>query len=121
MSKKAFTQASLPFHGDSLGQYLRVFNRRTGRELGYLGNISRNGLMLITRWRVQADAVFNMRIVLPGTLLGKTYVDFDARCQWCRPDIDAESFDSGYTVVQSSMNYDLLIEALRRYFSFSEE
>ncbi|WP_281647929.1 PilZ domain-containing protein [Parendozoicomonas sp. Alg238-R29] len=121
MSKKAFTQAPLPFHGDSLSSYLKVYNRRTGRELGYLGNISTNGLMLITRWRMQCEAEFNMRIVLPEPMLGKKYVDFDARCQWCRPDIDAESFDSGYVVLTSTVNYDLLISALQYYFSFSDD
>ena len=118
MSKKAFTQAPLPFYVESLDSYLKVYNRRTGREVGYIGNISRNGLMLITRWRMQTDGVFNLRVVLPGASQTKKYVDFDARCQWCRPDIDAESFDSGYTIVSSSVNYDCLIETLRYYFSF---
>ncbi|CAM3691533.1 PilZ domain-containing protein [Parendozoicomonas haliclonae] len=118
MSKKAFTQVSLPFVRDNLASFLKVYNRRTGRELGYIGNISRNGLMLITRWRVQTDTVFHLRIVLPDDLQTNCYVDFDARCQWCRPDIDAESFDSGYTVIASSVNYDTLIDSLRGYFSF---
>ncbi len=120
MSKKTHQRAPLPFFRESLGHYLKVFNRRTGRELGYIGNISRNGLMLITRWRMQTNGVFNMRIALPDSIAGPKYVDFDARCQWCRPDVDAESFDSGYTVIASSVNYDQLIETLRSYFSFPD-
>ncbi len=121
MSKRAFTQASLPIVRENLACFLKVYNRRTGRELGYIGNISRNGLMLITRWRVQTDSVYHLRIVLPDGLYTNRYMDFDARCQWCRPDIDSESFDSGYTVVTSSVNFDGFIDCLRNYFSFRQE
>ncbi len=118
MSKRPFTSASLPYIRENLHHFLRVYNRRTGRELGYVGNISRNGLMLITRWRVQTDTVFHLRIVLPSDQNQHCYVDFDARCQWCQPDIDSESFDSGYSIVASSVNFESLIETLRQYFSF---
>ncbi len=118
MSKKAFTQGSLTYVRENLCHFLKIYNRRTGRELGYVGNISRNGLMMITRWRVQTDTVFHLRIVLPDSQGRHCYVDFDARCQWCQPDIDGESFDSGYSIVASSVNYDSLVDTLRQYFSF---
>ena len=118
MSKKAFAQKEFTIHGNKLDNFLKVYNRRTGRELGYIGNISRNGLMLITRFRMETGTVFNMRIALPEAWMNKQYIDFDARCQWCRPDVDAESFDSGYIITQNSIHYDELIEALRHYFSF---
>ena len=118
MSKKAFTQAGLTIQGNKLNHSLRVYNRRNGRELGFIGNISRNGLMLITRWPMETSSVFNMRIALPEAWINQHYIDFDARCQWCRPDIDGECFDSGYIITQSSIHYDELIEGLHHYFSF---
>ena len=118
MTKKAFTQSGLNIQSSNLNHFLRVYNRRTGRELGYIGNVSRNGLMLITRWRMETGSVFNMRIALPEAWMNQRFIDFDARCQWCRPDVDGESFDSGYLITQSSVHYDELIEALNSFFSF---
>ena len=118
MSKKTFIQAPLLINGHNLARFLQVYNQRTGRPLGYIGNISQHGLMLISRWRIETGALFNLRVSFPGAGESVSHIDFDAKCQWCRPDVDASSFDSGYTIADCSANYHLLFEALRNYFCF---
>ena len=120
MSKKRLTRHSITFQSECLEHYLKVYNRTTGRELGYLGNISRTHLMLMSRWPLQTNSTFKMRIVLPSSQPGPVFIDFDACCQWSRPDADAGSFDSGCLVLSSSVCYQALFESLRRYFSFSD-
>ena len=103
-----------------LNDYLTVYNRNTMREMGSIGNISSNGLMLISSVPVLIGAVYNMRIILPGNDAGERYLDFDARCHWCKPDVGPEFFDSGYSIVNAGHGIIDLVDALKDFFSFSE-
>ena len=103
-----------------LCDYLTVYNRNTMREMGSIGNISSNGLMLISTVPVLIGAIYNMRIMLPDGEGGLTMIDFDARCHWCKPDVSPEYFDSGYSIVDGNDGILDLVELLRGYFSFSE-
>lgn len=101
-----------------LGHYLTVYNRYTGNEVGSIGNISRNSIMLMTPWMMEVGSIFCLRVLLPAPIAGTTEIDFDAKCQWCHPDIDPRGYDSGYTITHCEQGYDELIEALQTYFSF---
>ena len=101
-----------------IGHYLTVYNRYTGNEVGCIGNISRNSIMLLTPWMMEVGSIFCLRVLLPAPIDGKTEIDFDAKCQWCHPDIDPRGYDSGYTITHCEQGYDNLIDALRAYFSF---
>lgn len=103
-----------------LTHYLTVYNRNTLREMGGIGNISCNGLMLISEVPVLIGAVYNMRIVLPDLDGQMRYLDFDARCHWCKPDIGPEFFDSGYSIVNSGHGILSLVESLQDFFTFND-
>ena len=103
-----------------LNDYLTVYNRNTLREMGGIGNISCNGLMLISAVPVLIGAVYNMRIILPDLDGQPRYLDFDARCHWCKPDIGPEFFDSGYSIVNSGHGITDLVESLRDFFTFND-
>lgn len=103
-----------------LQDYLRIYNRNTMRVMGSIGNISCNGLMLISSVPVLIGAVYNMRIILPNDGMEDRYLDFDARCHWCRPDVGPEYFDSGYSIVNAGHDIIDLVETLKNYFTFGE-
>lgn len=103
-----------------LHEYLTIYNRNTIRDMGSIGNISCNGLMMISAVPVLIGAVYNMRIILPENEGGERYLDFDARCHWCKPDVGPEYFDSGYSIVNAGHGIVDLVELLRDYFSFNE-
>ncbi|WP_257286437.1 PilZ domain-containing protein [Endozoicomonas sp. SESOKO1] len=103
-----------------LQDYLKIYNRNTMRVMGSIGNISCNGLMLISSVPVLIGAVYNMRIILPDDEMGERYLDFDARCHWCKPDVGPEYFDSGYSIVNAGHDIIDLIETLKSYFTFGE-
>ena len=103
-----------------LNEYLTIYNRNTLREMGGIGNISSNGMMLISSVPVLIGAVYNMRIIMPDEQGGESYLDFDARCHWCKPDVGPEFFDSGYSIVHAGHGIIDLVELLRDYFSFSD-
>lgn len=102
-----------------LPNYLKVFNRITDKPMGYIGNISPDGLMLISQLPMLVGGHFDMRLKIPGKQ-GMRFVDFSASCQWCREDVTPGSYDSGFALLAPPADYLELVETLRHYFSFSQ-
>lgn len=101
-----------------LPYYLSVFNRHTGKPLGFIGNISEGGLMLISPYPMMLDACFEMRLKIPGQDGQMRHIDFSARCLWSREDVTPGSFDSGFVLLNPSSEIRDMIAALNHYFSF---
>lgn len=101
-----------------LPYYLKVFNRVTDKPMGYIGNISREGLMLISPWPMLVLAEFDMRLKIPGREGQQHYIDFSATCRWTREDVTPGSFDSGFELADPPVGYLELVEVLRQYFTF---
>lgn len=101
-----------------LKSFLQVFNRLTDKPIGFLGNVSENGLMLISQLPMMIDADFELRLKIPGAEGEFQAVDLTARCLWSHEDINPQHYDSGFSVVQASDEYGQLISALLSYFSF---
>ncbi|HEY1026579.1 MAG TPA: PilZ domain-containing protein [Pseudomonas sp.] len=100
-----------------LPYYLKVFNRITDKPMGFIGNVSLDGLMLISQLPMLVGARFDMRLKIPGQQ-GMHFIDFSGNCQWCREDVTPGSYDSGFALVAPPADYVEMIDALRYYFSF---
>ena len=120
MTRKVVRQDHSFIHRRFLGHYLTVYNRYTGNEIGCIGNISANSIMLMTPWMMEVSSIFFLRVLLPAPLNGITEINFDAKCQWCHPDIDPRGYDSGYTIEHYGDGYEELIKALQHHFSFKD-
>ena len=110
------TQRSIERH--QLPYYLKVFNRITDKPMGSIGNVSLDGLMLISQLPILLNARFDMRLKIPGHDGRLRCIDFCATCQWCREDVTPGSFDSGFALVAPPAEYVEMVDALRYYFSF---
>lgn len=98
--------------------FLRVFNRVTDKPLGYLGNVSGGGLMLISQLPLMVDVDFELRLKVPGPDGDIHDIDLTATCLWSHEDINPQQYDSGFRVLKASDEYAQLITALLQYFSF---
>lgn len=101
-----------------LPNYLKVFNRITDKPMGYIGNVSLDGLLLISELRMLVGGKFDMRIKIPGCDGRQRFIDFSATCQWCREDVTPGGYDSGFALVAPPAEYMEMVDALRHYFSF---
>ena len=105
--------------------YLEVFNRHTDRPLGYIGNLSLDGLLLISQLPLLVGARFELRLKLPGQKQSQNqsgqFVDFAASCQWCHEDVTPGYYDSGFALVAPPADYLELVDALRLYLSFHDD
>jgi hypothetical protein len=92
-----------------LPYYLQVFNRYTDKPLGCLGNVSEQGLMLISDLPILVGADFQLRLKVPDGKNGLYNIDIDAT---------PRVFDSGFRLQAAPAEYFVLIQALQHYFSF---
>jgi hypothetical protein len=101
-----------------LPYYLQVFNRYTDKPLGCLGNVSEEGLMLISELPILVGADFQLRLKVPDEQGGFKNIDINASCLWCREDETPRVYDSGFKLTAAADEYHQLILVLQRYFSF---
>ena len=86
--------------------------------MGYLGNASEGGLVLISHLPLLVEADFQLRFKLPGSDGQVHLIDLVARCLWCREDVTPNVYDSGFILYQPPEEYLALIDDLHHYFSF---
>lgn len=65
---------------------LKVYNRFTDQQLGYLGNASEDGLMLISHLPVLVGPDFELQLRVPLAGGGLQFINLTASCLWCRED-----------------------------------
>lgn len=98
--------------------YLQVLNRETGNALGRMGDITTEGMMLISDAAVEVDAVYKLRVVLPEEgFAGKT-LDLDAQCLWRNRDRNPELVVCGLRFVDVGEDAMRTIEELVREYGF---
>lgn len=101
-----------------LPYFLQVFNRLTDKPVGYLGNVSEDGLMLISALPMMVGVDFELRLKIPLPDGRFDAVDLTASCLWCEEDVMPRHYDAGFRLLQAPPEYAQLIMALQRYFSF---
>jgi hypothetical protein len=104
-----------------LKSYLQVYNRKTGKPIGYIVNLSSEGLRLVSNIPLLTHSVFEFRVKLPREVNGAKHIDFDALSCWCRPDVSPDSFDTGFKIVDAPQELHNLVNGLTNYFSFKSE
>jgi Tfp pilus assembly protein PilZ len=79
--------------------YSRVFDRKTGVFLGYLGNMNEGGLMIISENPIEVGENFLLRIDLPEDIFSTTVLNFEAKSVWCRLDVDPNFQNTGFQLM----------------------
>lgn len=100
-----------------LPYYLKVFNRITDKPMGSIGNVSVDGLMLISQLPLLVGVRFDMQLKIPCQH-GPRLIELSGKCQWCREDVTPGCYDSGFSLLTPPAEYIEMIDALRYYFSF---
>lgn len=100
-----------------IGTVLRLFDRSNGKSMGRLGNISLEGLKLITREEIHVASRFPFSMVLPETLGGSNTLSFDAQAVWCRKSEDVPGeYQAGFRIIRISDNdLRILMQLIEKY------
>jgi len=98
--------------------YLRIFNRPNKRLLGHIVDITPEGIMLMSEKPIPVNKDFKLRMYLSEVMLGKSYLDIDARSLWCKPDINPDFFDTGFVISNLTFNDSKIINELIDQYGF---
>lgn len=119
MTKKKLTDEKRVIQRHQLPLYLQVFNRVTGRPLGYIVNISSQGMMLVTQAQLMTHAVFQLSIHMPDKKHTKK-IEFEALSLWSRCDVTPNYYDTGFSFIKAPDELVELVNALKDYFTFRD-
>jgi hypothetical protein len=111
-----FTNRRIERH--QLPYFLEVFNSVTDKPIGFLGNVSADGLMLISDLPMMIGADFDLRLKVPAGNDRTQVIDLRGCCLWCHEDATPHHYDAGFSLRRPPPEYAQLILALQQYFSF---
>jgi len=77
--------------------YSRVFDRKSGKVLGYLSDLTLEGAMIIGEQVVEKGLHFTLRVDLPeAASFPERHIDIESEAMWCKPDIDPHFYNTGF-------------------------
>ena len=102
--------------------YSRVFERNLGKMLGYLGDLSPSGAMIISEQPQTINSVLPLRFDLPDLHLFKTgQLDIAARVAHCDPDINPAFYNIGFEFLDVTPEEKAVIEKMMDAYEFRRE
>jgi hypothetical protein len=102
--------------------YSRVFERNLGKMLGYLGDLSQSGAMIISEQEQTPNSVLPLRFDLPDIhLFNTSQLDVTARVAHCEPDINPAFYNIGFEFLEVTSEQKAIIEKMMEAYEFRRE
>ena len=100
--------------------YLDVLDQETHEKIGHLGDISPDGIMIITEQPVALNSIKAIRIQLPSDLeeFSQEYLDCVVDARWTKPDFNPKLHCIGCRFTKISDEDLPLIEQLQDVLGF---
>lgn len=100
--------------------YTRVFDRKTGKLLGHIADLTPEGMMIISEESLPVDETFAMIMDLPYGYASKNHINFDAVSKWSTPDLDPKFFNTGFMLLNLAEDDIAIIEKIITDFGFKD-
>lgn len=100
--------------------YLKVMDRDTGELLGFLVDITTQGIMIMSERPIKTGGTFHLQILLPSSDDERKYLNFDARSKWCERSINTDFFDIGLELMNVNMDAFEAIEKIISELGFND-
>jgi len=98
--------------------YLEIHDNKTDKPLGYLVDISPEGLMMISEEEISSGKEYYLKMILPESAYGKKAISFKADSRWAKKDVNPAFFASGYQIVDIGPVESETIATLIANFAF---
>ncbi|OQW95546.1 MAG: hypothetical protein BWK79_02110 [Beggiatoa sp. IS2] len=99
--------------------YLAIIDQHTGGLLGHLGDISKNGIMIIGDKPLLPKQIRDVSIKLPDfEEFSKRTIDIKVEVRWTKPDTNPDLFCSGCRFLEIIKEDLLLIEQAEEVLGF---
>jgi hypothetical protein len=104
-----------------LTYFSRVLDRNNGRLLGYLVDMTSDGVMIVGNIPLRINSNFQLRIDLPENYAEKEQLDFEAKAIWNMPDPDPELFRTGLELIGVNQSDRTILERLIVEYGLNRE
>lgn len=102
--------------------YSRVFDRRTGRIVGYLSDLNQLGAMTISDDPLPIDTVLELRFDLPDPIVfSSDHLNIKARVAWCQADINPVFYNIGFEFQEVGKKENDIIEQMIVTYEFRRD
>ncbi len=92
--------------------YFRVYDRITDRSLGYMIDISSEGMKITGRMFIRENDIYKIRVELPEEVKGSDQLIIDVRSVWCERDPETERYRAGFAFVSTFPHHEEIIRLL---------
>lgn len=102
--------------------YSSVYEQSTGRTLGYLCDITLDGLMVISKENLDVNKEIELYIDLPEIpSFTEKILKIKARVAWSRPDLDPKLMNIGFQFVELAEENKPIISQMIETYEFRRE
>lgn len=101
-----------------LKYFAHVYNRKLNRLIGYLVNITPNGMMVVTDKPIDPDAIVELYVEFTESKVSPLRIDLNARCVWSKVDPDSGYCELGFRLCDIQDDQAKSIEQIIKRFGF---
>lgn len=100
--------------------YLKVYDAESGEQLGFLGDITVEGMMVMSKNPIEVDRSFDIEIRNQSALSQEQNVRCRARSLWSGADVNPDYHATGFRFERLSKASEDAIQALIREIGFDD-
>ncbi|MCX8044191.1 MAG: PilZ domain-containing protein [Desulfobacterota bacterium] len=100
--------------------YLKVTDRQSGKLIGFLVNITPEGIMIMSEEPIPVGKLFHLQILVPSETDEKAHLQFDARSKWCERSVNTDFYDTGFELLNVTSRDFLAIEKIIAELGFED-
>jgi len=104
----------------NLHTYIETFDRETGQMIGYVADITPDGIMLLVEEPIKLDRKFQLKLVLPTHISEGKQIHFNAKSVRCVKDGTLSFYNAGFSVNDLDSGSQELIHHLIQEHVFHE-
>ncbi len=102
--------------------YLNIFNKDGNEKIGWLGDISENGIMIISRNKLPLNEAFYIMIELPkNEPFNEQKVPLEIKLRWMKQDINPLYFNHGGIITYFPIITKKVVRALIHFYGFLDD
>jgi c-di-GMP-binding flagellar brake protein YcgR len=103
------------------GKYFGVYNQTGDEFIGYLIDISSEGMMILSKRSFPEGEILKVRVELPEEAQGSDQLMVEARCVWCERDTNPEFMHVGFSFTYTFPHHTEVIELLFKKMEKTED
>lgn len=106
----------------NLSAYSQVYDLEEGTFLGYLGDLTTSGAMVIGEKSMEIDCELTLQMIVPALKgYASRRLSIPARVAWCELDVSPQFFNLGFEFKDVSEEQRSILEAIMQVYEFHHE